>query len=148
MNETDLLKKKTMVNRILVFIIIILVVFGIVSYKKYFDEKRQQEIGNTIHNAFSEISTSIERAEETLSVMDRMSFAENGNVLFVSIYNIDDELELGEFADAIEEVKNESWFSWDYVVVEIFHYKLGMVTSIETNLDTMETRSYGWYDKE
>lgn len=148
MNEKELLKRKTIVNMILVLIIIILIIFGIVSYKKYFDEKREQEIGNTIHNAFYEMPTNIERAEEALSVMDRMSFSQNGDVLFISVYNIDDDLKLGDLGDRIENVKDESWFSWNHVVVDIFHYKLGMVTSIETNLDTMEIRSYGWYDKE
>lgn len=148
MKEKDLLKKKTIVNRILFFIIIVLIMFCIFLCKKYYDEKKQQEIGNTIHNAFSEIPTNIERAEEALSVMDKMSFSQNGDVLFISVYNIDDDLKLGDLGECIENVKDESWFSWNYVVVDIFHYKLGMVTSIETNLDTMEIRSYGWYDKE
>lgn len=146
MNENEL-KKAKRINRILICVVIFLVLFGIVTYKKYFDEKRQQEIGEIIHNAFASHKTYMEEAEENLSVMDKMSFSQNGDVLFISIYNIDDELKLEELADSVENAKNERWFSWNYIVVDIFHYKLGMVASIEINVDTMETRNYSWYDE-
>lgn len=148
MTDKELLRKMTILNRILIFTIIVLLIFGFISYKNYLDEKRQREIGQSISNAMSDLEKTVERAEEKLSVMDNMSFSENGGFLFISICHFkDDELKLGELADAIEKTKDEYWFKYDYVVVEVWNPQIGMVTSIETNLDTMETRSYGWYNK-
>lgn len=148
MTDKELLRKKTIQNRILIFVIVVLLIFGFVSYKKYFDEKREREIDQSISNAMSDLGKTVERSEEKLSVMDNMSFSENGGFLFISICHFkDDELKLGELADAIEKTKDEYWFKYDYVVVEVWNPQIGMVTSIETNLDTMETRSYGWYNK-
>lgn len=150
MTDKELLKKKTIANRILMTIIVIFVVFGIISYKKHFDEKREREIGESIHNVMSDAETTLDKVEENLSVMDRMTFSDSGGMmLFISIYcGADDELKLGELADAIEKIKDEYWFKYDYVVVDIWNPQIGMVTSVEINLETMETRSHGWYDEE
>lgn len=150
MTDKELLRKKTIQNRILIFAIIVLLILGVISYKRYFDEKREREIGESIRNAMSETKTTLDKVEEKLSVMDRMSFSDSGGtILFISVYYWpDDELKLGELADAIEEIKDESWFKYDYAVIEIWNPQLGMVTSIETNLETMDVRSYGWYDEQ
>lgn len=150
MTDKELLRKKTIQNRVLILVIIALLIMGIISYKMYFDEKREREIGESIRNAMSETETQLDKVEEKLSVMDRMTFSDSGGtILFISINCWpDDELKLGELADAIEEIKDEYWFKYDYAVIEIWNPKLGMVTSIETNLETMETRSYGWYDEQ
>ena len=148
MEDKELLRKKTTVNRILICVIIALLIFVFISYKMYFDEKREREIGKIISNSMSDTKTTLDKLEENLSVMDRMTFHDSGGmVLFISIYCWpDDELKLGELADAIEQIKEEKWFTYDYAVIEIWNPKLGMVTSIEIKLDTMEIRSYGWYD--
>lgn len=150
MTDKELLRKKTIQNRVLILAIIVLLIMGIVSYKMYFDEKREREIGESIRNAMSETETQLDKVEEKLSVMDRMTFSDSGGtILFISIYCWpDDELKLGELSEAIEELKDEYWFTYDYAVIEIWNSKLGMVTSIETNLETMETRSHGWYDEQ
>lgn len=147
MTDKELLRKKTIQNRILIFVIVVLLVFGLISYKKYFDEKREREIGESIKNAMSE--TNLDRVEENLSVMDKMSFSEHSGILFISICCFkDDGLKLGELADAIEEAKEEYWFNYDYVIINIWNPQIGMVTSIEINLDTMETRSCEWNDND
>lgn len=150
MTDKELLRKKTAINRILVVIIIVLVLLGIISCKIYFDEKREREIGESIKNAMSDTKTTLDKVEEKLSVMDRMTFSDGGGmILFISIYCwSDNELKLEELTDAIEEIKDEYWFKYDYAVIEIWNPQIGMVTSIEINLETMEMRSYGWYDKE
>lgn len=148
MTDKELLRKKTIINRVLICVIIALLILVFISCKMYFDKEREREIGNLIRNAMSEQETTIEKVERKLSVMDRMTFSDSGGmVLFISIYYWpDDELKLGELADAIEEIKDEKWFTYDYAVIEIWNPKLGMVTSIEIKLDTMETRSYYWHD--
>lgn len=146
MTDKELLRKKTIQNRILIFVIVVLLVFGLISYKKYFDEKREREIGEITRNAMSDTKTTLDKVEEKLSVMDRMTFSDSGGmILFISIYcGPDDELKLGELADAIEEIKDEYWFKYDYVAVDIWNPQIGMVTSIEINLETMGTRNYDW----
>lgn len=149
MDKDELLKRKTAINVILIFIIVILVLTGIISYKKYFDEKREREIGDIIGNTMSDIKTPLERTEEKLSIMDKMSFSANGSVLFISIsYFEDEDLKLEELTNAIYKAKEEYWFIYDYVVTDIWNPKFGMVTSIEMNLDTMETRNCDWYGDE
>lgn len=146
MNTEELLKRKTIINRILIAIIAILLCFGFFTYKKYFNEKRQYEIGRSIQNAMTSIKTNLEEAEENMSVMKRMNFSESGDVLFISVYNIDDEVNLGDLADCIEKSKEEKWFDWKYVVVDIFHYKFGMVTSVEINVEDFSIRDISWYE--
>lgn len=150
MTDKELLRKKIIQIRILILVIIALLIIGIISYKTYFDEKREREIGETIRNAMSDTKTTLDKVEEKLSVMDKMKFSESGGmILFISIYcQLENELKLGELADAIEEIKEESWFKYDYAVIEIWNPQLGMVTSIEINLETMDVRSYGWYDEQ
>lgn len=150
MTDKELLRKKTAINRILVVIIIVLVLIGIISCKMYFDEKREREMGESIRNAMSNTKTTLDKVEEKLSVMDRMTFSDSGGmILFVSIYCwSDDELKLEEFVDTIEKAREEEWFAYDYVVVEMWNPQIGMVMSIEINLETMEMRSYNWYDEE
>lgn len=149
MEEKDILRKKTIINRILIVINIVLLLLGIILLNKYFDEKMEREIGESIKNAFSETETTWDKLEKELSVMDNMSFSENGSCLFISIcYFNDGNLKMGELGNAIEKVKNEYWFNYDYVVVDIWNPQIGMVTSIETNLQTMDIRSYGWYQEE
>lgn len=148
MTDKELLRKKTIQNRILILVIVALLAVGFISCKKYFDEKREREIGEITRNAMSDTKTTLDKVEEKLSVMDRMTFSDSGGMmLFISIYcGSDDELKLGELADAIEETKDEYWFKYNYVVIDIWNPQIGMVTSIETSLETMETRSHGWYD--
>lgn len=149
MTDKELLRKKTIQNRVLILVIIALLIFGGVSYNAHLDKEREREIGETIRNAMSDTKTTLDKVEEKLSVMDYMGFHESGKTLFISICSFKgDELKMGELADAIEEAKDESWFKYDYAVIEIWNPQLGMVTSIETNLETMETRSYGWYDEQ
>lgn len=149
MTDKELLRKKTIQNRVLIFAIIALLIFWVVSYNKYLDEEREREIGESIRNAMSETQTPLDKVEEKLSVMDYMGFHESGKTLFISIcYFNGDELKMGELAEAMEESKNEYWFNYDYAIIEIWNPKLGMVTSIETNLETMDTRSYSWYDEQ
>lgn len=144
MSTEELLKRKTIINRILTAIIVALLCFGFFTYKKYFDEKRQYEINQSIRNAMISIKTNLEEAEENMSVMERMNFSESGDVLFISVYNIDDEVNLGDLAYCIEKVKQEKWFDWKYVVVDIFHYKLGMVKSVEINVEDSSVRDISW----
>lgn len=146
MDKDKFLKRKTTVNVILIFIIVILLLTGIISYIKNLVKER--EMGDIIYGAMTNVETVTEKAEKALSVMERMSFSQNGTVLFVSIYNIDDEFEWEKFSDAIQKAKDEIWFRWDYIVVDVFHYKLGMILSIEINVDTMETKDCVWYDQE
>lgn len=149
MTDKELLRKKTIQNRILILLVIVLLVFGVISYNAYLDEEREREIGETIRNAMADTKTTLDKVEEKLSVMDYMGFHESGKTLFISICSFkDDELKMGELADAIEETKDESWFKYDYAVIEIWNPQLGMVTSVETNLETMDVRSYGWYDEQ
>lgn len=151
MTDKELLRKKTIQNRILFFVIIVLLILWVVSYKMYLDKEREREIGEIIHNAFSdtELETRLNKSQENLSLMDLMNFSESGDTLFISIcYFPQDELKLKEIAETMEELKKDKWFDYDYAIIDIWNPRLGMVTSIETNLETMETRSYGWYDEQ
>lgn len=146
MDTEEMLKRKTVINRILIAIIAILLCFGFFTYKKYFNEKRQYEINQLIRNSMISTKTNLEEAEENMSVMKHMNFSESGDVLFISVYNIDDEVNLGDLADCIEKSKEEEWFDWKYVVVDIFHYKLGMVTSVEISTGDFSVRYISWYE--
>lgn len=151
MTDKELLRKKIIQNRILIFVTIVLLILWVVSYKMYLDKEREREIGEIIHNAFSdtELETRLNKSQENLSLMDLMNFSESGDMLFISIcYFPQDELKLKEIAETMEELKKDKWFDYDYAIIDIWNPRLGMVTSIETNLKTMETRSYGWYDEQ
>lgn len=90
----------------------------------------------------------MEKVEENLSVLDGMSFSENNNALFISICYKDGEFKLGDLGTAIEKVKDESWFIYDYVIIEVWNPQIGMINSIETKVDTLDNRIYEWYKEQ
>lgn len=78
MNTEEMLKRKTVINKILIVIIVFLLCFGFFIYKKYFNEKRQYEIGKSIQNAMTGIKTNVEEAAEKAESKEQEE-AENEN---------------------------------------------------------------------
>ena len=61
MGEKDIKNENN--KRVLIFIIIVLVLLGIIFLKKYFNEKREREIGDSIRSTLSDTETTWDKLE-------------------------------------------------------------------------------------
>lgn len=95
----------------------------------------------------------IAKAEKELSVIDGLSFSEarndKGKILTITSY-IDSEMNVGEefskLGTKLDTVKQEEWFDYDYTIIQAWNENLGLVASVEVNMDNMDMRTYSWYD--
>lgn len=94
----------------------------------------------------------IAKAEKELSVIDGLSFSEasndKGKILTITSY-IDSKMNVGDefkkLGSKLVDMQQEEWFDYDYVIVQAWNENLGLIASIEANMDNMDMRSYDWY---
>lgn len=101
-------------------------------------------------------SDSLNKAIEELSIFEGLSFSEsegeNSKALIITSYLPLSDKEVGtkfeKLGQAISDKKGEEWFCYDFVFIQLWNSESGIITSIETKINSMELRSYQWYDND